>query len=81
MRTGTVFLLFFLSLYVLFFYLWWTIYLEGYLLGGLSFFVYVIFFLSPWMDQPSLRYQMVYAIFMEIIIPIPYSIFHTRCYL
>ena len=27
----------FLSLYVLFFYLWWPIYLEGYLLGGLSF--------------------------------------------
>ena len=40
----------------------------------------VIFFLSPWMDQPSLRYQMVYAIFMEIIIPIPYSIFHTMLY-
>jgi hypothetical protein len=37
MRTGTVLLFFFLSLYVLFFYIWWTIYLEGYLLGGLSF--------------------------------------------
>jgi hypothetical protein len=33
------------------------------------------------MDHPSLRYQMVYAIFMEIIIPIPYSIFHTLCYM
>ena len=37
MRTGTVLLFFFLSLSVLFFYIWWTIYLEGYLLGGLSF--------------------------------------------
>ena len=36
MRTGTVLLFFFLSLSVLFFYIWWTIYLEGYLLGGLS---------------------------------------------
>ena len=52
--------------------------MEGYLLGGL-FFVCVCF-LSPWMDHPSLRYQMVYAIFMEIIIPIPYSIFHTMLY-
>jgi len=33
------------------------------------------------MDQLSLRYQMVYVIFMEIIIPIPYSIFHTLCYM
>jgi len=40
-----------------------------------------VFFLSLSMDQPPLRYQMVYAIFMEIIIPIPYSIFHTLCYM
>jgi hypothetical protein len=57
-----------------------TSYLEGYLFGGLFawravFFVCVI--LSPWMDQPSLRYQMVYAIFMEIIIPIPYSMLYV----
>ena len=59
--------------------LWRAIYLEGSPRGGL-FFVCVCF-LSPWLDQPSLRYQMVYAIFMEIIIPIPYSIFHTLCYM
>ena len=57
-----------------------AIYLVDYLFGGLSawravFFVCVIFFLSPWMDQPSLRYQMVYAIFMEIIIPIVMMLF------
>ena len=80
MRTGTVLLFFSFSFRPVF------LYLVDYLFGGLSawravFFVCVIFFLSPWMDQPSLRYQMVYAIFMEIIIPIPYSIFHTRCYL
>jgi hypothetical protein len=53
--------------------------LEGYSLGGLCFFVCVIlsFFLSPWLDQLSLRYQMVYAIFLEIIIPIPYSILYV----
>jgi hypothetical protein len=82
MRTGTVLLLFFFSFSLRPVFL----YLVDYLFGGLSawravFFVCVIFFLSPWMDQPSLRYQMVYAIFMEIIIPIPYSIFHTRCYM
>jgi hypothetical protein len=59
--------------------LWRAIYLEGYSLGGLCSFVYVIlsFFLSPWLDQLSLRYQMVYAIFLEIIIPIPYSILYV----
>ena len=59
--------------------------MEGYLFGGLFrlegcvFFVRVLlsFFLSPWMDHPSLRYQMVYAIFMEIIIPIPYSMLYV----
>ena len=53
--------------------------MEGYSLGGLCSFVYVIlsFFLSPWLDQLSLRYQMVYAIFLEIIIPIPYSILYV----
>jgi hypothetical protein len=62
--------------------LWRAICLEGYLLGGLFFCVCdFVFFLSPWMDHPSLRYQMVYAIFMEIIIPIPYSIIHTLCYM
>jgi len=62
---------------------------QDILFGGLSiwralrFFCVCDFvsFLSPWMDQLSLRYQMVYAIFMEIIIPIPYSIFHTLCYM
>jgi hypothetical protein len=45
--------------------IWRAIYLEGYSLGGLCYFVCVIlsFFLSPWLDQLSLRYQMVYAIF------------------
>jgi hypothetical protein len=48
-------------------------------LEGCVFFVCVIlsFFLSPWLDQLSLRYQMVYAIFLEIIIPIPYSILYV----
>ena len=55
------------------------LYLVDYLFGGLSawravFFVCVIFFLSPWMDQPSLRYQMVYAIFYGD--HNPYSILH-----
>ena len=36
-----------------------------------------VLFLSPWMDHPSLRYQMVYAIFLEIIIPIPYSMLYV----
>jgi hypothetical protein len=66
-----------------------TSYLEGYLLGGLydwrglflCFFCAFLSFLSPWMDQLSFRYQMVYAIYLEIIIPIPYSIFHTLCYM
>ena len=59
-----------------------TSYSEGYLFGGLSAWRSVlcvcdfVSFLSPWMDQPSLRYQMVYAIFLEIIIPIPYSILY-----
>ena len=52
--------------------------MEGYSLGGLFFCVCAfVSFLFPWLDQLSLRYQMVYAIFMEIIIPIPYSILHT----
>jgi hypothetical protein len=46
-----------------------TSYLEGYLFGGLSAWRAVFFvcdfvsFLSPWMDQLSFRYQMVYAIY------------------
>ena len=52
--------------------------MEGYLLGGRFFCVCdFVFFLSPWMDHPSLRYQMVYAIFLEIIIPLPYSILYV----
>jgi hypothetical protein len=59
--------------------------LEGYLFGGLFAWRAVLFcvcdfvflFLSPWLDQLSLRYQMVYAIFLEIIIPIPYSILYV----
>ena len=71
MRTGTVLLFFFFlfpSCFSIFggLSIWRAICWEG------CPFVCVIFFLSPWMDQPSLRYQMVYAIFMEIIIPIPY---------
>ena len=56
-----------------------TSYLEGYLFGGLFlgglFFVCVIlsFFLSPWLDQLSFHYQMVYAIYGD---HNPYSILH-----
>jgi len=32
-------------------------------------------------DQLSFRYQMVYAIYLEIIIHILYSIFHTLCHM
>jgi hypothetical protein len=57
-----------------------TSYLEDYLLGGLYawravslfFFCVSLSFMSPWLDQLSLRYHMVYAIYLEIIIPIPY---------
>ena len=57
---------------------------EHILSGGLStriFFCVSLSFLSPWLDQLSFRYQMVYAIYLEIIIPIQYSIFHTLCYM
>jgi len=65
-----------------------TSYLEDYLLGGsyvwrtvsLFFFWVSLSFMSTWLDQLSFRYQMVYTIYLEIIIPIPYSIFHTLCY-
>jgi hypothetical protein len=30
--------------------------------------------MSPWLDQLSFRYQMVYAIYSEIIISIPYYV-------
>ena len=64
---------------------------EHILSGGLStrralrlegcFSVFLCFsFLSPWLDQLSFRYQMVYVIYLEIIIHIPYSIFHTLRY-
>ena len=51
--------------------------------GGLflCFFCVSLSFLSPWLDQLSFRYQMVYGIYLEIIIHIPYSIFHTLCYM
>ena len=56
-----------------------TSYLEGYLFGGLSAWRAVfcvcdfVSFLSPWMDQLSFRYQMVYAIYGD---HNPYSILH-----
>jgi hypothetical protein len=48
-------------------------------LEGCVFFVCVIlsFFLSPWLDQLSLRYQMVYAIFFGD--HNPYSILYIIC--
>ena len=63
--------------------LWRAIYLEGYLLGGLCYFVCVIlsFFscLRGWINFLfATRWS---TPFMEIIIPIPYSIFHTLCYM
>ena len=65
------------------YFVWRAIYSEGSPLGGLflCFFCVSLSFLSPWLDQLSFRYQMVYAIYLEIIIHIPYSIFHTLCYM
>jgi hypothetical protein len=61
--------------------IWRSIYLEGSSVGGMFLCFFFLSFLSPWMDQLSFRYQVVYAIYLEIIIPIPYSIFHTLCYM
>ncbi len=41
------------------------------------FFCVSLSFLSPWLDQLSFRYQMVYAIYLEIIIHIPYSMLYV----
>jgi hypothetical protein len=62
---------------------WRAVYSEGSTLGGLflCFFGVSLSVLSPWLDQLSFRYQMVYAIYLEIMIHIPYSIFHTLCYM
>jgi len=51
------------------YFVWRAIYSEGSTLGGLFlyFFVFLSFSLSPWLDQLSFRYQMVYAIYLEII--------------
>ena len=56
---------------------------EHILSGGLStriFFCVSLSFLSPWLDQLSFRYQMVYAIYVEIIIPIPLHIPYSMLY-
>jgi len=65
------------------YFVWRAISSEGSMLGGLflCFFCVSLSFLSPWLDQLSFHYQMVYAIYLEIIIHIPCSIFHTLCYM
>ena len=61
------------------YFVWRALYSEGSMLGGLflCFFCVSLSFLSPWLDQLSFRYQMVYAIYLEIIIHIPYSMLYV----
>jgi hypothetical protein len=66
------------------YFVWRAIYSEGSMLGGLflCFFCVSLSFLSPWLDQLSFRYQMVYAIYLEdhnpySILHIPYSMLYV----
>jgi hypothetical protein len=64
------------------YFVWKAIYSEALCLEGcFSVFCFSLSFLSPWLDQLSFSFQMVYAIYLEIILHIPYSIFHTLCYM
>ena len=67
------------------YFVWRVVYSEGSPLGGMFLYLFVFLSLSCLRGWINFLFatsdQMVYTIYLEITIHIPYSIFHTLCYM